>query len=133
MTPPGRVTQVYGARPEYYAQFGLDGHEGVDWGGKEGDPVLAAADGVVKLIAKDDGRHAYGNQIRLTHTVGTDVYETIYAHLRGFVTEVKQGDAVKAGQQIGYLGSTGNSSGPHLHFSVKKNGKLVNPSLFLKP
>jgi murein DD-endopeptidase MepM/ murein hydrolase activator NlpD len=113
--------------------FGLPGHEGVDYGGKEGDLVFAAADGVVKLIAKDDGKHPYGNQIRLTHKSGPDTFETIYAHLRGFVSELKQGDTVKAGQQIGTLGSTGNSTGPHLHFSVKKNGALVNPAQFLKP
>jgi murein DD-endopeptidase MepM/ murein hydrolase activator NlpD len=131
---PVRVTQVYGARYDYYMEnFGLPGHEGEDYGGKDGDPVFAAESGTVKLIAKDDGKHPYGSHIRITHQRGNDVYETIYAHLRGFVAGIVQGDKVRTGQQIGYLGNTGNSTGPHLHFSLKKNGALVNPAQFLKP
>lgn len=131
MNSPPRITQRYGARPEYYKQFGLEGHEGTDFGGVSGDPVYAAADGVVKLIAKDDGKHPYGSHIRMTHPHGSDTWETIYAHLRGFVVDLMVGSAVKAGQQIGYLGSTGNSSGPHLHFSLKRNGVIVNPEPYL--
>lgn len=126
---PARVTQVYGARPEYYAQFGLSGHEGTDYGGRDGANIYAAADGVVKLVAKDNGVHPYGNHIRITHRDG---YETIYAHLRGFAPELVQSSAVKRGQVIGYMGSTGNSTGTHLHFSVKRNGVIVDPSLYLR-
>lgn len=127
---PVRVTQIYGARYDYYMRnFGLPGHEGIDYGGKDGANIYAAADGVVKLIAKDDGVHPYGNHIRLTHKDG---FETIYAHLRGFVPELAQGSAVKRAQVIGYMGSTGNSTGTHLHFSVKRDGAIVDPSLYLR-
>lgn len=128
VTLPPRITQVYGARPEYYAQFGLPGHEGIDYGGADGAPIYAAADGVVKLIAKDDGKHPYGNHMRISHA---PAYETIYAHLRGFVPELVEGDAVKRGQLIGYMGSTGNSTGVHLHFTLKRNGKIVNPTPYI--
>lgn len=128
---PFRITQVFGARPEYYAQFGLPGHEGVDIGGNDGDLIFAAADGVVKLLAKDDGKHPYGNQIRISSAWGTDTYEVVYAHLRGFKPELVQGDPVRAGDILGYMGSTGNSTGTHLHLSVKHNGVIVDPSLYL--
>lgn len=128
-TPP-RITQVYGANYDYYMKnFGLPGHEGIDYGGADGAPIYAAADGVVKLIASDDGKHPYGAHMRVIHAAGDgNTYETIYAHLRGFVAGIAQGDNVAAGQQIGYMGSTGNSTGTHLHFSVKKNGVIINPT-----
>lgn len=129
---PARVTQGYGARPEYYAQFGLSGHEGLDYGGKDGDPIYAAADGVVKLIAKDDGTHPYGNHVRITHTWHADTYESIYGHLRGFAPELAQGSIVHAGDVIGFMGSTGNSTAPHLHITLKKNGVIVDPTPYLK-
>lgn len=122
---PPRITQVYGANYDYYMEnFGLPGHEGVDMGGSDGANIYASADGTVKLIARDNGVHAYGNHIRISHADG---YETIYAHLRGFVTELTQGDSVRRGQVIGYMGSSGNSTGTHLHFSVKHNGAIIDP------
>lgn len=129
---PARVTQAYGARPDYYAQFGLPGHEGIDYGGKDGDPICAAANGVVKLIAKDNGVHPYGNHIRITSVWHADTFEHIYAHLRGFKSELVQGDTVHAGDVIGYMGSTGNSSGVHLHLTLKRNGVVVDPTPYLK-
>lgn len=133
VTAPMRITQVYGARPDYYQQFGLCcGHEGLDAGGKDGDPIYAAADGVVKLIAKDNGVHPYGNHVRITSVWHADTYEHIYAHLRGFKAELVQGDTVHAGDVIGYMGSTGNSTAPHLHITLKRNGVIVDPTPFLK-
>lgn len=130
---PARVTQVYGERVEYYKQFGLCcGHEGTDYGGKDGDPIYAAADGVVKLIAKDNGVHPYGNHVRITSVWHADTFEHIYAHLRGFKAELVQGDTVHAGDVIGYMGSTGNSSGVHLHLTLKRNGVIVDPTPYLK-
>ena len=129
VTLPPRITQVYGARPEYYAQFGLPGHEGIDYGGSDGAPIYAAADGVVKLIAKDDGKHPYGNHMRITHEGG---YESVYAHLRGFVAGLVKGDKVTVGQQIGYMGSTGNSTGTHLHFTLKHEGEIVDPTPYFR-
>lgn len=133
VTAPLRVTQAYGARYDYYMkEFGLPGHEGVDMGGKDGDPIYAAADGVVKLIAKDDGVHPYGNHVRITHTWHADTFETVYAHLRGFKTELVQGDTVHAGDVIGYMGSSGNSTGTHVHITLKRNGVIVDPTPYLK-
>lgn len=121
---------MFGANYDYYMKhFGLPGHEGIDYGDREGAPVFAAAGGVVKLIARDDGKHPYGNHIRITHPDG---YETIYAHLRGFSTELIVGSVVYAGRQIGMMGSTGNSTGPHLHFTLKRNGQIIDPTPYLR-
>lgn len=118
-----RVTQRFGARPQYYAQFGFpDGHEGCDFGGESGDFIFACADGIVKVIAPDDGQHPYGNQIRLVHNFEGQEYETIYAHLARFVGTLRVGHLVKAGELVAYMGTTGNSSGVHLHLTCKKRG-----------
>lgn len=129
VTPPGRITQAYGANYDYYMkEFGLPGHEGIDWGGKDGDPILSAQDGVVKLIAPDNGIHPYGAHVRITHTWHADTFETIYAHLRGFKAGLVQGETVHQGDVIGYMGSSGNSTGVHVHLSLKRNGVIVNPT-----
>lgn len=72
------------------------------------------------------GWHNYGNHVRVTHKHGNDVYETIYAHLN--TINVKAGDYVFRGQELGKMGSTGNSTGTHLHLTLKKNGNIINPS-----
>jgi lysozyme len=126
---PARVTQPFGVNTtgieDFYTRHGLPSHEGSDFGGSDGANIYAVADGVVKLIAKDNGVHPYGNHIRITHADG---YESIYAHLRGFVTELQQGDSVRREQVIGYMGSTGNSTGTHLHLSIKHNGVIIDPA-----
>lgn len=151
--PPATVNarNLFGAHPERYAQFGLSGHDGWDYALALNAPVYTAADGVVKLIAPDDGTHPYGAHVQLVHEVGGETYQTIYAHLNKFIVGLKQGDTVKAGQQLGYAGSTGNSDSVHLHLAVKWDGAtargfqqtlpdgrtlvfekdLVDPALFL--
>lgn len=116
-----RISQGFGARYQYYwTNFKLPGHEGIDWAAPEGTPVLAAADGVIKLIAKDDKKHPYGNQVRIVHTGFLEgTFETVYAHLSRFAPNLKKGVEVRAGDIIGYSGNTGNSDGPHLHFVLK--------------
>ena len=119
---------LFGANPDNYKTFGLSGHDGLDYAGALDDPIYAAADGKVKLVAKDTNdpkNNPYGNQVRLTHEVNGETYETIYAHLNKFVPDLKAGDTVKAGQQIGYMGSTGNSDGVHLHLAVKWLGSTA--------
>ncbi len=153
VAPPIRITQKFGVNPQNYAQFGLSGHDGWDYDGALNAPIFAAADGVIKLIAPDNGVHPYGAHLRITSVVGGDTFEVIYAHLNKFVVGMKQGDTVKAGQQIGFMGSTGNSDGVHLHMAVKWLGAtargfrqklpdgrelvfekdLIDPALFLKP
>ena len=99
-------------------------HRGIDIRGSVGTPVLATADGVV---AKASLEGNWGNLIVIQHADG---YETWYAHLDGFNTEEKQ--TVKKGDVIGYLGNTGKSTGPHLHYEVRHEGKYLDPIDYLK-
>jgi murein DD-endopeptidase MepM/ murein hydrolase activator NlpD len=99
-------------------------HEGIDFAGPVGKPILATAQGVVVNAEYSGG---YGNQVKIDHGYG---YETLYAHLSEL--EVKIGDRVERGDVLGYLGNTGRSSGPHLHYGVYRNGRAVNPRYYLK-
>ncbi len=99
-------------------------HTGIDIRANLGTPVIATADGV---IAKANNEGDWGNLIIIAHTDG---YETWYAHLQGFNIEGNQ--EVKKGEIIGYVGNTGRSTGPHLHYEVKHNGKQVNPLDYLE-
>lgn len=94
-------------------------HDGIDFAAKVGTKVYATADGVIKSAAHG---HGYGNLIKIDHGFG---YQTRYAHLSKFL--VKRGEHVKRGQVIGLVGNTGLSTGPHLHYEVRKNGKTINP------
>jgi murein DD-endopeptidase MepM/ murein hydrolase activator NlpD len=100
------------------------GHEAVDLAAASGARVRATADGVVARRASD---REYGKYLLLTHTGG---YETFYGHLSGWA--VKAGDTVLAGQAIGQVGSSGNSTAPHLHFEVRKDGRPVDPSTLIR-
>lgn len=95
-------------------------HEGIDIAADPGDPVLAAAPGTV--LYSGDGLRGYGNALILRHDQKTT---TLYAHNQELL--VKKGGQVKAGQIIAKVGSTGKSTGPHLHFEIRKAGKAVNP------
>lgn len=96
-------------------------HMAIDYAAPAGTPILATANGVVSFANWNGG---FGRYIDIRHN-GT--YETQYAHLSGFANGVKAGARVSQGQVIGYVGSTGYSTGPHLHYQIKKNGTLVNP------
>jgi murein DD-endopeptidase MepM/ murein hydrolase activator NlpD len=98
-------------------------HEGMDFTAKVGTPIFATGDGVVAQA--DNRASGYGNHIVLRHGYG---YETLYGHLSKY--NVKAGQRVKRGDIIGYVGSTGRSEGPHLHYEVHKDGKVVNPLNF---
>jgi len=99
-------------------------HHGIDFAAKEGSPVRAVAAGVV--IESDNGS-AYGNRIEIKHPDG---YTTLYAHNEKNL--VATGDVVAKGELIALLGSTGRSTGPHVHFEVRKQGQLVNPAKFIR-
>jgi murein DD-endopeptidase MepM/ murein hydrolase activator NlpD len=99
-------------------------HAGLDFKGPQGTPILAAAPGVVTHAGPQSG---YGNTIEIDHGQGI---MTRYAHMSGFTARV--GDTVAAGQQVGRMGSTGRSTGTHLHFEVRLNGVAVNPRRFLE-
>ena len=126
---PGAVlTQGFGPtdlvfEPPYagYAHF----HTGIDVSTAEGTPVLAAANGTVVLAGFNAG--GYGNYIVIAHAGGLD---TLYGHLDSI--GVRQGQVVSRGQPIGTEGSTGNSTGAHLHFEVRRGGAPIDPSTFLR-
>ncbi len=95
-------------------------HKGVDFSARKGTAIYATGDGVVKVARHS--RKGYGNMIIIDHGYG---YETLYAHMSKF--NVRKGQKVKRGDVIGYVGSTGLSMAPHLHYEVHKNGRPVNP------
>ncbi|OYQ38159.1 peptidase M23 [Flavobacterium cyanobacteriorum] len=98
-------------------------HAGMDFSARTGTPVYATGDGVVS--AADNRMSGYGNRIVIRHGYG---YETLYAHLSRF--KARPGQRVKRGDIIGYVGSTGRSEAPHLHYEVHKNGEAINPINF---
>jgi murein DD-endopeptidase MepM/ murein hydrolase activator NlpD len=98
-------------------------HEGMDFTAKSGTPIYATGDGVVAKA--DNTASGYGNHIVIRHGFG---YETLYAHLSKYNT--RAGKRVKRGDVIGYVGSTGRSEAPHLHYEVHKDNKVVNPLNF---
>lgn len=98
-------------------------HAGMDFSARVGTPIYATGDGVVKRA--DNAASGYGNHIVIQHGFG---YETLYGHLSKY--KCRPGQRVKRGDIIGYVGSTGRSEGPHLHYEVHKNGAVVNPLNF---
>ncbi len=116
MPCPGRVTSPYG----YRARFGRM-HKGIDLGIRNNDTIYAAFDGKVRLTAYE--RKGYGNYVILRHPNGL---ETVYGHLNK--TLVKPDETVRAGDPIALGGSTGRSTGPHLHFETRFMGYAINPA-----
>lgn len=104
-----------------------DFHTGIDIEGVMGEPIFSIFDGVVTSTGWNGG---YGLMVKIEHNDAHGAFETLYAHNSKNLVEV--GDKVAAGQVIGYVGSTGMSTTPHLHFEVRISGKPVDPELFLK-
>lgn len=98
-------------------------HAGLDFAAPQGTPIYATADGVVKLAGNTG--NGYGNYVVINHGYG---YETLYGHQ--YRIKVKPGERVKRGEQIGWVGSTGKSTGPHVHYEVHKNGQHIDPIYF---
>ena len=96
-------------------------HLGIDYAARRGTPVVAAGSGRIIYSAR---LGSYGNLIKIRHDDG---YETRYAHLKSYRRGIRKGKYVKKGQTIGYVGSTGRSTGPHLHFELRKHGRAINP------
>jgi murein DD-endopeptidase MepM/ murein hydrolase activator NlpD len=118
----GWVSSGYGKRADPFTGK-KEFHKGLDLAGKEGSLVLSVGDGIVTWVGKRTG---YGNLVEITHGNG---YVTRYGHNEKLLVAV--GDIVKKGQQIAVLGSTGRSTGPHVHYEVVHNGQQVNPSKYL--
>ncbi|MFW5663514.1 MAG: M23 family metallopeptidase [bacterium] len=114
-----RLVSGYGMRihPIYKT---LRMHSGVDFTAPTGTPIYAPGNGVIKKVERN--RHGYGLMVVIDHGYG---YETLYAHMSKF--EVKHGQQVKRGEIIGYVGDTGVSTAPHLHYEVIRHGKKINP------
>ncbi len=96
-------------------------HKGVDYAAPRGTPIKAAGDGRVVLAGRKGG---YGNTVIIKHG---QRYQTLYAHMNGFAKGIRSGTNVKQGQIIGYIGTTGLSTGPHLHYEFQVNGVHVDP------
>ena len=120
-------TPINGARlssPFGMRKHPIDGfnkmHRGTDFAAPMGTPIMASGDGIIKKAGWCGGG---GNCVKIRHN---STYETVYAHMSKFARGIKSGVRVKQGQTIGYVGSTGKSTGPHLHYEVIINGKKVN-------
>ena len=116
------ISSTFGERSDPFKRV-LAFHNGIDFAAPRGSPVLACADGTVVKAMK---HKEYGNMIVINHHNG---YMTLYAHNEKLL--VKVGDKVKAGQPIAKVGSTGRSTGPHLHFEIHRGGKRVDPAPYL--
>jgi len=122
----GRYTSGFGDRRHPLLRY-MRKHTGVDWAAPTGTPILAAGDGTVEQVG---GRGGYGNYVRIRHANG---FATAYGHMSRYGAGVAPGVAVKQGQIIGYVGSTGLSTGPHCHFEVLVNNGFVNPMTIQVP
>ncbi|TVP61248.1 MAG: M23 family metallopeptidase [Nodularia sp. (in: Bacteria)] len=120
----GRITTIYGVRRYYNGKFAENYyHRGVDYAGATGSPVVAPAAGTVALVGTvSEGFRVHGNTIGIDHGQGVT---SILMHLNGI--NVKEGDFVKPGQLVGTVGSTGASTGPHLHWGLYVHGQCVDP------
>ncbi|MGM0539203.1 MAG: peptidoglycan DD-metalloendopeptidase family protein [Thermodesulfobacteriota bacterium] len=116
-----RISSGYGMRRHPIQGYNKM-HKGLDFAAPSGTPIMAAGDGVVEFAGRNGG---YGNYIRIRHP---NQYKTVYGHLSKYGQGLTQGARVKQGEVIGYVGSTGRSTGPHLHYEVHHRGEHVNPS-----
>ena len=114
-----RLSSSFGMRKHPILGF-TKMHQGTDFAAPEGTPIMASGTGTVVLAKWCGGG---GNCVKIKHN---STYETIYAHMKSFARGIKAGKKVKQGEIIGYVGSTGMSTGPHLHYEVVVNGKKVN-------
>ena len=114
-----RLSSSYGMRKHPIDGFNKM-HRGTDFAARKGTPIMASGDGVIKKAGWCGGG---GNCVKIKHN---STYQTVYAHMSKFARGIKSGVRVKQGQTIGYVGSTGKSTGPHLHYEVIVNGKKIN-------
>ncbi len=119
----GFITSKFGRRRSPFGGSSAEFHKGLDIAAPTGTPILAPASGIVTKIST---KGAYGKAIEITHGSGI---VTKYAHMHAF--NVKEGDKVKRYDQIGSVGSTGRSTGPHLHYEVRLNGVATDPLLYV--
>jgi murein DD-endopeptidase MepM/ murein hydrolase activator NlpD len=116
----GNITSSFGGRNHPLLGYSKM-HTGVDWGASMGTPIFAAGNGIIDKVGWEGG---YGKYIRIRHANG---YESAYGHMSAFARGMEQGKKVRQGQVIGYVGSTGLSTGAHLHYEILINGRFVDP------
>ena len=116
-----RISSKFSAGRKHPILNKIRAHKGVDYAAPRGTPIKAAGDGKVLLAGRRGG---YGNTVIIQHG---NTYRTLYGHMQGFAKGVKTGSTVKQGQVIGYIGTTGLSTGPHLHYEFQVNGVHVDP------
>jgi murein DD-endopeptidase MepM/ murein hydrolase activator NlpD len=116
----GNITSGFGGRNHPLLGYSKM-HTGVDWGSSTGTAIFAAGNGMIDKVGWEGG---YGKYIRIRHANG---YETAYGHMSAFARGMEQGKKVRQGQVIGYVGSTGLSTGAHLHYEILINGRFVDP------
>jgi murein DD-endopeptidase MepM/ murein hydrolase activator NlpD len=119
-----RITSRFSRRRLHPIRKVYRPHYGVDYAASVGTPVQVTADGTVTFAGR---RGASGRMISVRHK---NRYETMYLHLRGYARGIRKGKKVNGGQEIGYVGSSGESTGPHLDYRIKKDGRYINPLLF---
>ncbi len=117
-----RISSTFGTRRHPVLGF-TRAHKGVDFAAPTGTPIYAAGDGIITFAAWGGG---YGNLVSIKHN---KEFGTNYAHMSRFAKGIKKGSSVKQRQIIGYIGTTGLSTGPHLHFELVKNGVKINPQV----
>ncbi len=116
-----RISSMFSMGRKHPILNKIRAHKGVDYAAPRGTPIKATGDGKVLLAGRRGG---YGNTVIIQHG---DTYRTLYGHMQGFAKGVKTGGTVKQGQVIGYIGTTGLSTGPHLHYEFQVNGVHVDP------
>lgn len=119
----GKITSRYGKRKDPLNKKSAF-HSGIDIRGKNGDKIFATGDGIVKKAFRNGG---HGNYVMIDHGNG---YTTSFSHMKKFV--VRKGDRVERGQLIGYVGNSGRSTGPHLHYEIALDKKTINPHKFMQ-
>ncbi|WP_346289867.1 M23 family metallopeptidase [Sphaerothrix gracilis] len=117
------ISSEFGLRRNPFGRLRYEMHQGIDLKGPHGMPIYATADGTVKRAENSGG---YGNHVIVDHGYQ---YKTLYGHMSALV--VQPGDRIERGQLLGYLGSTGRSSGPHLHYEIRRDEKPINPRYYL--
>ncbi|MEM8758957.1 MAG: peptidoglycan DD-metalloendopeptidase family protein [Pseudomonadota bacterium] len=120
----GRLTSAFGPRRDPFHRRKVSMHQGIDIAAPHGTPIFATAEGIVTFVGRQRG---YGIVVEIRHAFG---FETLYAHLSK--ARVKLGQRVERGTRVGDMGSTGRSTGNHLHYEVRINSKAVNPMKFIE-
>jgi len=121
-----RITSRYSSSRRHPVLHTARAHRGIDYAAPVGAPVIAAAGGVVMSVTRDGSN---GRMVRLRHASG---YESSYLHLSAFASGLRAGERVEQGDTIGFVGSSGLATGPHLHYALTRNGAFVNPLVELR-